>query len=246
MRAVKSTFVILWKCWFIFLATFFVLTIGIFWTFPLAFSSKTFPLAYQGIRLWAILIFYGSGFRLDLHRNKELNKNQPYIFVSNHTSIVDIMLMAIIHKQHPIVFVGKAELAKLPIFGPIYRRICIVVNRSDTRSRTRVFKLAKEKINQGNSIVIFPEGGIPDDESIVLDQFKDGPFLIAIATQVPIVVYSIKGLKEMFPWSWSRGFPGAVKVKLIDLIPTENLSLRDKDKIKATCFHKIHEDLIEA
>ena len=245
MQSVKTTIIVLWKCWFIFLTTIFVLTIGIFWTFPLAFSSKTFPLAYKGIRLWAILIFYGSGFTLEIQRDKKLNKNQPYIFVSNHTSILDIMLMAIIHKHHPIVFVGKAELAKLPIFGPIYRRICIVVDRADTRSRTRVFKLAKEKINLGNSIVIFPEGGIPSDESITLDRFKDGPFSIAIATQVPIVLYAINGLKEMFPWSWTRGFPGKVKVKLMDIVPTENLSLRDKDQIKEICFEKIHTELVK-
>lgn len=244
MQAVRKAIVVLWKCWFIFLTTLLVLSIGIFWTFPLALSSKTFSLAYRGIRLWAILIFYGTGFRYDLSQNLTLIKNQSYIFISNHTSILDIMLMAILHKNHPIVFVGKAELAKLPIFGPIYKKICIVVDRSDTRSRTRVFKSAKEKINQGNSIVIFPEGGIPDDKNIVLDRFKDGPFSIAIATQIPIVVYSIKGLKEMFPWSWTDGHPGKVRVKLIDIISTENLSLHEKTEVKQICFQKIYDDLV--
>ncbi len=244
MQPVRKAIVVLWKFWFIFLTTLLVLTIGVFWTFPLALSSKTFPLAYKGIRLWAILIFYGTGFRYELIQNLKLEKKQSYIFISNHTSILDVMLMAIIHK-HPIVFVGKAELAKLPIFGPIYKRICIVVDRSDTRSRTRVFKLAKERINQGNSIVIFPEGGIPDDKNIILDRFKDGPFSIAIATQLPIVVYSIKGLKEMFPWSWTRGYPGKVRVKLIDIITTENLSLHEKDEIKQKSYQKIYDDLVE-
>ena len=227
------------------MTTLLVLTIGVFWTFPLALSSKTFPLAYRGTRLWAILIFYGTGFRYDLIQNLKLDKNQSYIFISNHTSILDIMLMAIIHKNHPIVFVGKAELAKLPIFGAIYKKICIVVDRADTRSRTRVFKLAKEKINQGNSIVIFPEGGIPDDKNIVLDRFKDGPFSIAIATQIPIVVYSIKGLKEMFPWSWADGHPGKVRVKLLDIIPTENLSLHEKSEIKQNSYQRIYDDLVK-
>lgn len=244
MQAVRKAIVVLWKCWFIFLTTVLVLSIGIFWTFPLALSSKTFSLAYRGIRLWAILIFYGTGFRYDLSQNLTLNKNQSYIFISNHTSILDIMLMAILHKNHPVVFVGKAELAKLPIFGPIYKKICIVVDRSNTHSRTRVFKLAKEKISQGNSIVIFPEGGIPSDTTIILDRFKDGPFSIAIATHIPIVVYSIKGLKEMFPWSWTRGYPGNIQVKLIDIIPTENLSLQEKHEIKGKSYQMIYEDLI--
>src|SRR5690606_35627690 len=111
---------------------------------------------------------------------------------SNHTSILDSMLIPLIHKHHPLVFVGKDELSKLPIFGPIYRKICITVDRSDTKSRTRVFKLAQERINQGSSIVIFPEGGIPNDESVILEDFLEGAFMIAISTKVPVAVYSIK------------------------------------------------------
>ncbi len=245
MKGFKKILTLLWKIWFLILSTFLIITIGVFWTFPLALSSKTFPLAYKGIRLWAILIFYGLGFRLELSKNQNLEKDQPYIFISNHTSILDIMLMAILHKNHPIVFVGKDELAKLPIFGSIYRKICITVDRSDAKSRTRVFKLAKERISQGSSIVIFPEGGIPDDESVILGEFMEGAFMIAIATQVPIVIYSIKGLKKMFPWSWTRGYPGKVRVNLIDIIPTENLSLRDKSEVKEKSYRLIYDDHIK-
>jgi 1-acyl-sn-glycerol-3-phosphate acyltransferase len=208
-------------------------------------SNKTFPLAYKGIRLWAILSFYGAGFRLKLERNHKLDKKQSYIFISNHTSLVDVLVMAIIHPHHPIVYVGKAELEKLPIFGTIYKRICITVNRSDNRSKMQVFRLAKEKINFGNSIVIFPEGGIPDDRNLVLGEFKDGAMSIAIATKVSIVVYSIKGLKEMFPWSFEIGYPGRVEVKLLNIIPTENLSLRDKDSVKENTYQTIYQDLIQ-
>ncbi len=243
MELLKKILVLLWKCWFIILTTTLVLTIGLFWTFPLAFSSRTFPLAYKGIRLWAILIFYGSGFRFDLSRNVKLDKNKQYIFISNHYSMLDIMVMAAIHKYHPIVFVGKAELAKVPIFGTIYKRISIIVDRSDARSRARVFRLAKEKISSGSSIVIFPEAGIPDDESVVLDRFKDGAFSIGISAQIPIAVYSIKGLKEMFPWAWTRGYPGTVKVKLLDIIETKELSLNDKNDLKELCFQKIFSEL---
>lgn len=244
MEIIKKTVTLLWKCWFLLVTTILVLIIGIFWTFPLAFSSKTFPLAYKGIRLWAILVFYSSGFQLDFQKEKTtLNPTQPYIFISNHTSILDIMVMAIIHKHHPIVFVGKEELAKLPIFGTIYKQICITVDRSNAKSKARVFHLAKEKINLGKSIVIFPEGGIPDDESIVLQRFKDGAFSIAITSKAPIAVYSIKGLKEMFPWSWSRGYPGTVHVKRIDIVSTENLSLQDKDEVREICYQKLYNDL---
>jgi 1-acyl-sn-glycerol-3-phosphate acyltransferase len=246
MKMLKGLLIYIWKLWFYFLTSLLVILIGLFWTFPFALSNKTFPLAYKGIRLWAILSFYGAGFRLDFEKNKKLDPKQPYIFISNHTSLIDVLIMAIIHPDHPIVFVGKAELENVPIFGTIYKRICISVNRTDTTSKSRVFRLAKEKINLGNSLVIFPEGGIPDDRNLVLDEFKDGAISIAIATKVPIVVYSIHGLKEMFPWSFENGYPGRVKVKLLDIIPTENLSLRDKDSVKESIYQTIYQDLIHS
>lgn len=243
MKPIKNLLILIWKCWFYLLTALLVILIGVFWVYPLSFSARTFPFAYKGIRLWAILTFYGSGFRLKVERKKKLDKKQAYIFIANHTSILDIMVMSILHSRHPIVFVGKEELAHLPIFGTIYKRICIVVNRKDVKSRTHVFKLAKERISQGESIVIFPEGGIPNDRSTVLDHFKDGPFTIGISTGAPIAVYTIKGLKKMFPEKFFEGYPGKVKVKLIDVIQDENLTLADKTKIKESCFEMMYADL---
>jgi len=221
-----------------------MITIGIFWTYPLSFSNKTFPLAYKGIRWWAILAFYGSGFRLKLEKRQELNPNQSYIFIANHTSLADILVMAIIHPQHPIVFVAKEELAKVPLFGRIFKKICIMVNRSDNTSKRRVFKLAKEKIDLGNSIVIFPEGGVSDDTELIMDQFKDGAFAIATITDLPIAVYVIKGLKEMFPFNWRKGYPGTVEVKMLDIIETKELSLKNINELKEICHQKILSELI--
>lgn len=244
MKYLKQILTLLWKAWIMLLASILTLLIGVFWTFPLALSDRTFPLAYKGIRLWSILIFYGSGFRLEVENKKELDKNQAYIISSNHHSYFDILVLSILHKNHPIVFVGKAELSKIPIFGMIYKRICIIVDRSNIRSRVNVYQSAKEKINLGYSIVIFPEGGIPDDKDLVLNRFKDGAFSIAISTQVPIALYAIKGLKEMLPEAWSQGYPGKVKVKLIDVIHTENLSLKNKSELKNSCYEKLQHELI--
>lgn len=243
MKTFKEIIIILWKCWFLFLSTSIILTVGLFWTFPLAFSAKTFPLAYKGIRLWAILLFYGSGFRLKYEGNLELDPKKSYMFISNHTSIVDIVVMAIIHPHHPMVFVGKKELAKVPIFGIIFKRIAIMVDRNDQKSKAKVFRLAKEKIKLGKSIVIFPEGGVSDDVNLILDKFKDGAFTIATITDLPIAVYAFKGLKEMFPFSWKKGYPGTIRVKLLDIIETKELSLKDKEELKELCFQKILSEL---
>jgi 1-acyl-sn-glycerol-3-phosphate acyltransferase len=82
-----------------------------------------------------------------------------------------------------------------------------MVDRNSARSRADVYRRCAERMQQGHSVVIFPEGGVPDDTSIVLDQFKDGAFILATKHQFPIAVFSFKGLKEMFPLIIKKDIP---------------------------------------
>ena len=70
------------------------------------------------------------------------------MLVSNHTSMLDIMLMLHVSKN-PFVFVGKAELAKIPLFGFFYKRTCILVDRGNARSRKAVFDQAQKRLRKG-------------------------------------------------------------------------------------------------
>jgi len=190
-----------------------------------------------------MIIFYGMGFRYNLifHVEKKILTQEKYIFISNHTSMMDIMLMCILHPMHPICFVGKAELAKIPIFGILYRKICVTVDRKNLKSRAEVYNKCVEKIKIGQNIVIYPEGGVPDDDSILLNRFKDGAFNLASSQGIPIVVYTFLGFKEMFPFDLSKGHPGKVKVILNDILyPSE---YKNKDEIKNTAFKLIYKNI---
>lgn len=209
----------LWRGWFILLAFVFLLVLGI----PVllfSISPKHFKYAYFFMRLWCRILFYGMGFRYDIIRRtqKKLDINRQYIFISNHTSLMDVMLMCVLHPNHPICFIGKAELAKVPIFNIIYRRVCILVDRKNPKSRAEVYTKAAEKMRNGQNLVIFPEGGVSDDMSIVLDNFKDGAFKISSQSQIPIAVYTFIGLKEMFPFDNGKGCPGKVTVIFNDIL----------------------------
>jgi 1-acyl-sn-glycerol-3-phosphate acyltransferase len=172
---------------------------------------------------------------------KKIDKNTQYVVISNHTSIMDIMLPCILFPNHPLCYVGKKELVKIPIFGTIYKRICVMVDRSSPRSRADVYRRCAEKMEEGNSIVLFPEGGVPDDTSIVLDQFKDGAFTLSSKHHSPIAVFTFIGLKEMFPFDNSKGFPGKVKVYFNDILePTDS----PKD-LKLSSFETIKKTLME-
>lgn len=188
-------------------------------------------------------MFYGMGMRYELINltHKKVDKNRQYVVISNHTSIMDIMLPCILFPNHPLCYVGKKELEKIPIFGTIYKRICVMVDRSSARSRADVYRRCAEKMEEGNSIVIFPEGGVPDDTTIVLDDFKDGAFTLSSKHNSPIAVFTFIGLKEMFPFDNSKGYPGKVKVFFNDILePTES----PKD-LKTKAFETIKKTLSE-
>jgi 1-acyl-sn-glycerol-3-phosphate acyltransferase len=188
-------------------------------------------------------MFFGMGLRYELKNltDKKIDRNRQYVFISNHTSIMDIMLPCILFPHHPLCYVGKKELVKIPIFGTVYKRICVMVDRSSPRSRADVYRRCAEKMEEGNSIVIFPEGGVPHDTSIVLDQFKDGAFLLSSKHQSPIAVFTFIGLKEMFPFDNAKGYPGKVKVFFNDILEPDSCP---KD-LKATAFKTIQKTLTE-
>ena len=153
------------------------------------------------------------------------------MFVANHTSVTDIMLMFYSTKS-PFVFVGKKELAKFPIFGYIYKRSCILVDRGNTKSRVEAFRRAESRLNEGLGVCIFPEGGVPKNLNLILDDFKDGAFRLAIEHQIPIAPMTFHDNKKRFPYSFFRGGPGQMRVKVHQLIPTTGMALQDKRTLK--------------
>lgn len=192
----------------------------------LSFRKEHYKYAYFFVRLWCKGIFYGMGFRYELinQTEKKIDKNQQYVIIANHTSIVDIFIPVLLFPNHPICFVGKKELVKIPIFGTIYKRICVMVDRSSAKSRAEVYKRCAERMEEGDSIVIFPEGGVPDNTNVILDHFKDGAFILSQEHQSPIAVFTIIGLKEMFPFDHGKGHPGKVKIIFNEIIePTKNI-----------------------
>lgn len=195
------------------------------------------------MRIWCFGMFYGMGFRYDLIKlsDQKIDKNKQYVFISNHTSIMDIMLTCILLPDHPVCFVGKKELVKIPIFGTIYKRICVMVDRTSARSRADVYRRCAEKMEEGNTIAIFPEGGVPDDTSIILDEFKDGAFILSSKHNSPIAAYTFIGLKKMFPFDNSKGYPGRVRVYFNGVI---NPTPSPKDS-KSEAFEEIKKTLLK-
>ena len=240
----KVFLVYLWRFWMVILGT--VLTLILFLpVYLLSIRKEDYKLCYFFIRLWALGMFFGMGFRYRLIKEtkKKIDKKQAYVIISNHTSIMDVMLPCILFPNHPLCYVGKKEIEKIPIFGTVYRRVCVMVDRTSARSRADVYRRCAERMNEGQSVVIFPEGGVPDDTSVVLDEFKDGAFILSTKHQFPIAVYTFKGLKEMFPFDNKKGYPGRVDVFFNDILmpdlPLKDLKEKAHQEIRLSLLEKI-------
>lgn len=82
-----------------------------------------------------------------------------------------------------------------------------MVDRTSIRSRTDVYRRCAQRMNDGQNIVIYPEGGVPDDTSIILDEFKDGAFTLSSKHHFPIAVYTFIGLKRCFRLTAEKVIP---------------------------------------
>ncbi|WP_159801277.1 1-acyl-sn-glycerol-3-phosphate acyltransferase [Flavobacterium sp. MK4S-17] len=241
MKIFRIIFWLLWRIWFYILMGVPIIVLSPLLLLTIS-SEKTYPQFFVLARFWAKIILVGMGFHYKIKREQDFEKGKSYMLVANHTSMTDIMLMLVIAKN-PFVFVGKKELAKIPIFGFFYKRTCILVDRNSSKSRFEVFKRAQERLNQGLSICIFPEGGVPDDENVVLDEFKDGAFRLAIEHQIPVVPMTFPDNKKRFSYTFFSGSPGRMRACVHRFVETKGLTLDNKqelkDKVRQTIYHQL-------
>jgi len=163
------------------------------------------------------------------------------MLVANHTSMLDIMLMLRV-SRNPFVFVGKKELAGLPVFGFFYKRVCILVDREDSRSRSAVYRRAQRRLEEGLSICIFPEGGVPE-EAITLDAFKDGAFKMAITHKIEVVPVTFYDNKQRFPFRFFSGSPGPLRTRVHRFFDTQAYASSDAASLRTEVRDLIYESL---
>ncbi len=241
MKYIKNLFHIIWRAWFfvlvlsttIILAPFFIV---------FSYKEKHYPIVWKFFRIWAFTLIYGMGFRLKIKREQKLNPGKSYMFCANHTSLLDAWILVALSKN-PIVFVGKKELTKIPIFGFFVQKFVITVDRSCRESRRKVYTKAKKRLKSGVSIAIFPEGLVPD-ENIVLSPFKNGVFSLAIEHQIAIVPQIYYDCKRLFSWDIFKGHPGTFRIKQLKFIETKGFTLKDLDKIKEETYNIMYNELI--
>jgi 1-acyl-sn-glycerol-3-phosphate acyltransferase len=241
MKLFKNILRVIWRIWFYIL---FAISLLIMVPFFLVLTSdeKYYPIFWKFVRVLSKVLIYGTGFRIDKTIEQKIDRNKSYMFCPNHSSLLDPFVLAVMSKN-PIVFIGKKELVKIPIFGFFYKKTVIMVDRSSAKSKKRVYEMAKKRLKNGTSMGIFPEGLVPT-EDVVLSPFKKGAFNLAIEYQIPIVPTTYYDCKRLFSWDFFKGSPGKFRVKQHAFIETKGMNVKDDMvNLMNQTFDIIHNEL---
>lgn len=169
----------------------------------------------------------------------------PFVIVSNHSSYYDIFLMYSVLPHHRFLFMGKSEILSYPMVKRFFKDLNIPVFRKDRRLAAKSFIQAKQSIQDGWSIMLFPEGGIPDDDKPQMIPFKDGAFKMAKSAKVPIVLLTFLDNYHIFsdPDDLNYAHPGISRVVMHPVISKEEVMELSEEELSKRCFDTIAEPL---
>ncbi len=184
---------------------------------------------------WADCWFFLIGIRHQNIYETQYDKSKHFIFVANHSSYLDAAIIVKSMKQ-PMRVLGKIEMTKIPLFGFIYRKAVVTVDRSNSDNRAKSVEILKSVINKGISIFIFPEGTF-NLTSEPLKEFYDGAFRIAIETRVPIKpVLFLDACQRMNYKSIFSLNPGKNRSVFLEEISVEEYDQKDIELLKQKVY----------
>jgi 1-acyl-sn-glycerol-3-phosphate acyltransferase len=203
-------------------------------------GNLTFGACTVWADIWFALVFI-------FHRNiyvEKPRKHQSYIYVANHISYMDSPVVAKTFR-HPIRALGKVEMAKIPIFGLIYRNAIVTVDRTSPENRAKSVLLLKSILKKEISILVFPEGTFNTTHK-PLKEFYNGAFRIAVETGTPIKpVLLLNSYDRMHYESIFSMNPGKSRSIFLPEVSVEGLSANDVDLLKEKVFKMMEEELVK-
>ncbi|HUH32580.1 MAG TPA: lysophospholipid acyltransferase family protein [Daejeonella sp.] len=191
--------------------------------------------AFLFLRIWGWIVAILCFFPVRSSNRNIYAKDKAYIFVSNHNSYLDsVAVVTAVPK--PFKPLGKVEMNRIPIFGMIYRRLVIMIDRKSAESRKQCEADLRHQILQGQSVLIFPEGTMNRGEE-PLASFYDGAFRLAIETQTPIAPMVILNARELFPRDQPLNIkPGFINCSFLAPVEVKGLTLADLPDLKTRVY----------
>lgn len=191
--------------------------------------------AYPLFRFWSWCVLKVGGVGLTIRQAGRLDPGQAYIFMANHQSNIDIPVLVQALAPFQLRWMAKRELLRVPFFGwALWASRHILVKRARSRDLVAAMDSACERLTQGISVVVFPEGTRSTDGQLL--PFKRGGFRLAERAGVPIVPATIKGSGALMKRGDWRLRPGEVEVVIGDAIPPDGAGDRSRQQM-----HRVRE-----
>ena len=166
-----------------------------------------------GIGLGGDLSLMASGVRLDVHGAEHIWASQPAVFLFNHQSQLDVLVLGGLLRGN-FAPVAKKELARNPLFGPLMRMLeAAFVDRADSAAAKKALEPAVQRLREGTSIVIAPEG--TRSATPTPGRFKKGAFHLAMQAAVPIVPLVFRNTGELMGRNAMIIHPGVVQIAVL-------------------------------
>lgn len=194
------------------------------------------------IRMWARSVDWAAGVTVRVHGADRLRNAHGAVVISNHVSWFDIFPLASVVPW--CSFVAKSELRKIPLFGFAAASAGIVfIDRENRKSAFGSYEVAAREVQRGRTIVVCPEGTRGHDYH--LRPFKKGPFVLAIASQAPIIPAIVYGAREVMPKGsfWIRS--GVVDVHFLDPVPTAGCDYEHRNELMTIVWNRMADELRE-
>ena len=238
IRAFLQVISVIWK---IYSALILLLTLLLFYPVYILLlqNEKTFKAGFRVIRFHSALILTLIGIRPRVKFEGALPKG-GFIICPNHTSYLDILLLYRVFSDY-FIFIGKRELETDRTFSIFFKKMNILVKRDSAMDGMRALNRAAHEMAKGTSVVIFPEGTIPE-HAPALSPFKNGPFKLAIKEQLPIVpvtFINVYKLLQIGAFLKRRGKPGNAHIVVNKAVYTEGLSQSDVITLRDAVFNTI-------
>ena len=183
------------------------------------------------MRAWFRLVLFCAGARV-IARVHPLNRSRSYIFVSNHTSHIDVPAIVSVSPE-PLRFIGKRELARLPLFGWAARRMGhVFIDRRDSHGAAKAIGERIARGLEGIGLFFFAEGTRSTTDDLL--PFKKGAAMAALTTGLDCVPIGVAGAREVLaPKGFSLFRPGLIAVVFGPPIPIAGHELTDRDRLVA-------------
>ncbi len=179
---------------------------------------------------WARQILRAAGTPVHAEGLERIPRDQPVLYASNHSSMFDIWaLFATLPGS--VRFVAKQELFRIPLLGGAMRAVGhVAIDRTHRKRAFEAYDEAARTIQRGISAVVFPEGTRSRTGELL--PFKNAPFGLAIAAQVPLVPVYVHDTFEIKPKGRIGLRPKPIRLRVGEPIPTVGLTLDDREALR--------------